>query len=116
MTLLALAEVVKQDVEEINTLPATRERHLAYRLVRVEGEERFKVEQRQQNPDVLLKTCVFEVMDGKKVRVQPPAPTETFCVSICWDTTNDCCVYQIDDITVALWEISKRALEVLFFE
>lgn len=116
MALRSLAEIVKQDVQEMNGLPTTRESNRAYRVVCVSGEQQFKVEQHQQQPSVLLNTCVFEVLDEKKVRVRPPVPIDSFCVSICWDTTNDQCIYQIDDRPVALWQVSKRALEALFFD
>jgi len=116
MVLQSLAEIVKQDVQEMNHLPETRACNREYRVVDGKGTQQFTVEQHQTQPaDVVLETCVFEVRDAQ-VWVQPPAPLSPFHVSLGWDLTNNQCVYQIDGWHVALWEVSKRALEALFFE
>ena len=113
MALLALAQIVEQDVEEMNALPAKRRHDQTYRIVKSEGQEGgLSSVQVYQQPTGSRK-ATFE-LEPEGIRIDA-YPHPTMHVTICWDAESLTCHYCLEKKILAAWQVSRQALEVLFF-
>ena len=119
LALISLAQIVEQDVKERNQ--TLQEEGKAYRYHVLKNSSplsQFRVVRGSDNPNDTAPSSLIATFEEEEdgIRVQPPRAT-TFHVTMFWCATDHACRYFIDDTeAVQLWEISRRALESLFFE
>ena len=117
MALLALRTLVKDDVEEMNALPHERRRDYTYTLFIHEEKgaaSPFEVKRTRDGTQASAESSKFELEDAG-LRIHPHGAA-TFHVTVCFNAKDLTCHYQIDHHEVQLWEISRKALETMFFE
>lgn len=113
VTFNALFSVAKRDVAEANRVEALTSPSTDFAIQRENGgiEPTFCVSRRvggntvkevqfQQSP---MEICI------------DPTNGEAFRVRAQWDSSKNCCELFVNDVPCEVWQISKKALEQLFF-
>ncbi len=114
----ALAQVIKTDIEEVNSLPSERRNGCLFVLKRREDEvSPFWVTRTEGNE---TNAVYFHKVSGENViRVENTllkrSLEEEFKITHRWDAENGCCELTVGNTPQTLEEISRRALSPLFF-
>ena len=113
VTFNALFSVAKRDVAEANKVEALTSPSTAFAIQRENGgiEPTFCVFRRVRgNPvqEVLFRQFPMEIC------IDPPNG-ESLTVRAQWDSGKNRCELFVNDVPYEVWQISKKALELLFF-
>ena len=115
-----LVSEIKRDVASVQALPPSSPCH-AYEF-RVEdnpAEDRFDVTRSPKNdPRVILRRVTVVKVDQDRIAVLDTEGTHRrdFDVIARWNAQTNTCTLEIAGTEVQPWEISRKALEPLFFD
>ena len=109
----ALREVAERDVSIANGIDSITRNRFAFFLQNEEGSHipTFCVDRREGNRPV---DKVLFKMYPQEITVHNSQGAK-FCVTAVWDERNCRCNLLIDDDSYEIWQISRKALEPIFF-
>lgn len=113
----ALAEIIDRDVEEANSLSDDIRKGYTFAIEHNGEGLQYRIQVRRNPPPNAFgfetKSVTFEKSE-RQIRIK--GDWDSFVVLPKWDTETATCKLQIDGSTLKPWEISRRALERLFFD